>query len=141
MSKKSNSGSGVFMMEMIVAVFFFILCASICILVFVRSDNMSLLAKDMNLGVVAAESMAEIWKAEGTEGIELRLDGIAKEQEVAVYWSDKWEITTKENASYSGLLQWTTKDGLEEADIEINRTKDNKQLFILQVARFLPETE
>ncbi len=73
MNRKSGSGSGLFLMEMIVAVFFFILCASTCILAFARSDNMSRTAKELNQGILAAESTAEIWKAEGVDGLASRM--------------------------------------------------------------------
>lgn len=36
-----RSGSGIFLMEMMVVVFFFMLCASTCILAFAKSDRMS----------------------------------------------------------------------------------------------------
>lgn len=70
MNRKSDTGSGLFLMEMIVAVFFFMLCASTCILAFAKSDHMSRRAKDSNGAVSAAQSVAEIWKAEGLQGLE-----------------------------------------------------------------------
>ena len=72
MSRKQHSG--IFMMEMIMVVFFFILCASICILVFVKADRMSREAADLNQSVLIAQSVAEVWKAEGTEGLKQRLN-------------------------------------------------------------------
>ena len=44
MNRRSGSGSGIFLMEMMVVVFFFMLCASTCILAFAKSDRMSRLA-------------------------------------------------------------------------------------------------
>ena len=49
--------SGIFMMEMIMVVFFFILCASICILVFVKADRMSRDAADLNQSVLDRKSV------------------------------------------------------------------------------------
>lgn len=71
MSRKQHSG--IFMMEMIMVVFFFILCASVCILVFVKADRMSREAADLNQSVLIAQSVAEVWKAEGTAGLKQRL--------------------------------------------------------------------
>ena len=59
--KKSGLGTSVFMMEMIVVVFFFSLCAAVCILLFVKADHMSRLAADTNQAVTKAESIAEIF--------------------------------------------------------------------------------
>ncbi len=67
MSRKQHSG--IFMMEMIIVVFFFILCSSVCILVFVKGDRMSRDAADLNQSVLIAQSVAEVW-AGGTGGAE-----------------------------------------------------------------------
>ncbi len=67
-----NHQSGVFMMEMIAVVLFFILCASICIQTFAKADFMSRRAADLNQGVLIAQSIAEVWKAEGAAGLKER---------------------------------------------------------------------
>lgn len=68
MNRKQRSG--VFMMEMIAVVCFFILCAGICIQTFVQADLISRKASDLNQGVLIAQSVAEVWKAEGPEGLQ-----------------------------------------------------------------------
>ena len=68
MKNKRDSGTALFLMEMIAVVCFFILCASVCILVFVRANNLSRLAKDTNQASLAAESVAEVWKAQEVQG-------------------------------------------------------------------------
>ena len=72
MKNKRDSGTALFLMEMIAVVCFFILCASVCILVFVRANNLSRLARDTNQASLAAESVAEIWKAEAEDGLAAR---------------------------------------------------------------------
>ena len=67
MNSRKRSGSGIFLMEMIMVCGFFLLCAAVCIQVFMRSDAMRRLAREKNQAVLAAESLAETWKAEGME--------------------------------------------------------------------------
>lgn len=67
MSSQKRSGSGIFLMEMIMVCGFFLLCAALCVQVFMRSDAMSRLAREKNQAVLAAESLAETWKAEGID--------------------------------------------------------------------------
>lgn len=137
MNKKNRSGAGLFMMEMIVAVFFFILCASTCILVFVKADTMSRLARDTNSGVMAAESMAEVWKTEGTDGLVVRLDAQADGKRVEVFWDKNWNTVSGEaDAAYKGELVWEAQDGLENAQIMVSRM-DGKELFSMTVSRYL----
>lgn len=68
-----KSGSGLFLMEMIVVVFFFVICASQCILAFATSERMSRQGRDLNQAVTMAESIVEVWKAEGEDGLTERL--------------------------------------------------------------------
>ena len=70
---KGGSGSGLFLMEMIVVVFFFVLCASQCILAFATSERMSRQGRNLNQAVTMAESIVEVWKAEGVDGLTGRL--------------------------------------------------------------------
>ena len=72
MMNKRDSGTAMFLMEMIAVVCFFILCAGVCILTFVKADRLSCLARDTNYASLAAESVAEIWKAQEEEGLESR---------------------------------------------------------------------
>ena len=81
MNRRSGSGSGIFLMEMMVVVFFFMLCASTCILAFAKSHRMRLIAQNPNYNVSAAQSEAELWKLsdECADGKQDR------------YWNADWE--------------------------------------------------
>lgn len=83
MNRRNHSGAGLFLMEMIAAICGFILCASVCILAFAKADRMSRLAKDRGEAVSAAQTAAEIWKAEGVDGLQLRMHAVFAEQETA----------------------------------------------------------
>lgn len=63
MNDRKRSGSGIFLMEMILVSGFFLFCAAVCIQVFVRADSMSRRARELNEAVLAAQSIAEEWKA------------------------------------------------------------------------------
>lgn len=143
MNKKNSSGAGMFMLEMIAAVFFFILCASICIRVFVKADSMSRLARDTNNAVLAAESVAEVWKAEGPEGLSGRLHAQAGEDRMFLCWDREWNAVADEaDAAYLGELSWTGESGFETARIMIRRAdkKDTgAELFDMTAARYVPD--
>lgn len=144
MNKKNSSGSGVFLMEMIMVVFFFIICASICILVFVRANHMSRLAKDTNQGVIAAESIAEVWKQEGEDGLRTRMYGISPggapegNKNVKIYWDREWKLSNQPDlAAFEATVSWQEADGLTEAVISLQRIEDNTALFSMNVNRYL----
>lgn len=67
MNRKSHSG--VFLMEMIGVVFFFLLCAGICTRIFTKADLISREASDLNRAVIIAQSSCEVFKEKGKEGL------------------------------------------------------------------------
>ena len=151
MNKKNSTGAGLFMMEMLAAVFFFILCAATCLMAFVKADQVSRLARDTNQAVVLAESLAEVWKQGGAELVEevfSSQEAAASAAETgfshpeaawAVFWDDQGEPVGEESqAALSGTVFQETEDGLETAHITMVRQKDDKTLFSMTAARYLP---
>lgn len=144
MNKKSGSGTAMFMMEMIMVVFFFILCSGTCIQVFARADSMSRLAKDINQGVIAAESVLEVWKAEGRAGVIKRFKATADETEgsCTIYWDTNWKVTSQSGpAVYSGAVAWNTADGLDAAVVGILRLEDQTMLYSLTAKKYQGSSE
>ena len=68
MSRDRGSGSGPFLMEMVIAAGFFMLCVAVCLSAFVKADHLSKNGRDLNHAVLAAESLVEEVKAGNTEG-------------------------------------------------------------------------
>lgn len=121
MNSKSGSGSGLFLMEMIMVVFFFILCASTCILVFVRSNNMSKLAKNMNQGVLQSESIAECWKSGGEEAILSVMNGQKDgEGRYSFYWDQEWDAADEiSQAAFQATLSVTEEQGMTKGTVTV----------------------
>ena len=152
MNKKNGSGSGMFMLEMIMAVFFFLLCSGICVTAFVKADRMSHLAQDTNQAVMIAESMAETWKVGGKELLEEKTGAISSKSEetekdedsqsavCTVYLNQKGEQAAAESdVFFMGILSQKEKNGLETAEITVIRQRDQKQLFTMTTARYVLE--
>lgn len=138
MTKKSSSGSILFLMEMIVAVFFFILCSSTCILVFVNSNNRSRLASDTNRSVLVAESIAESLKGGRWEEFLVSRHGVKQEDGSFVMgWNRDWE--TAEEAGdriYQAEVSLRMDGQMENADIVISRVWDQKELYRLKIKNY-----
>ena len=136
-------------MEMLVVVGFFIICASICVLVFVKADNISKDAWDINQAVLKAQSLAEelkagqslrwpemlpdrnIWEhladadGENREQAEWNQELIQSEGYVGIHtmdWNNSWEETEPDNEpSFLGIIYTGTVDKMKRADILIMR--------------------
>ena len=139
MNRRSGSGSGIFLMEMMVVVFFFMLCASTCILAFAKSDRMSRLAWERDHAVSAAQSEAELWKLsdECADGKQDR------------YWNADWEETEDPAAAvYTGVLTESVQDtGMQNLQPAQNHQEGKhslgkagergEELFVLEAAKYV----
>lgn len=121
MNKEQSSGTGSFLMELMMVICFFILCASICMLAFAKADHLSRLAADRDRAVLAAESIAEVWKLEGLEGA-----------------SELQEAFRKEMPELKVEVQVNSDEmGLETARIQVVRNSDQEELFLLEAGRYV----
>lgn len=121
------------MMEMIAVVFFFILCAAICIKTFVKADFMSRGAADLNQGVMIAQSVAEVWKGEGTEGLEKRFQAQGPENGSDAYamgFDRTGNPCEKEKAVFDVKAEIT---GTDQTDVIVSR--NGKKVYSLTVKR------
>lgn len=117
-------------MEMMVVVFFFMLCASTCILAFAKSDRMSRLAWERDHAVSAAQSVAEIWK----------LSDEKQAEEADCYWNAEWQETDNPaEAVYTGhLTRIRQENGMEKLQIVIRETGEQEEdLFALEAAKYV----
>ncbi len=131
MKSKRDSGTALFLMEMIAVVCFFILCASICILVFVRANNLSRLAKDTNYASLAAESVAEVWKAEDEAGLKEHFQMSGDGASGTICWDDQWNLVSPEQAVYQALVELSVQGSVGRAEIRVVRLEDDTELFVL----------
>lgn len=131
MNRKNRSN--VMMMEMIVAVFFFLLCAAVCIQAFVKADLLSKRAADLNQSVLIAQSAAEIWKAEGEAGLIHRFNGVKQDSPVEAYtmmFDKRGNTADQSQAVYYGEVRLVS-----ELEAEVTVSKTGNTLYTLAVSR------
>lgn len=136
MENKRDSGTAMFLMEMIAVVGFFSLCAGVCILAFVKANHLSSLAQDTNNASLAAESVAEIWKSQDNEGLADRFLMSGDEESGIICWDSQWNpVGDEKTADYRAEI-YVTEDGMvETAQIRILRLEDDRELFQLDAKR------
>lgn len=137
MNKKN--GSGLFLMEMIMAVAFFIIAASICILVFVKANQMSRLARDTNQSVIYAESIGEVFKGLGTAGLVEQLGAVSHETRpdtYEIFLDDNFSETTRDQAAFYAEILVNDESGLSGAYITICSYGNDQLLYELEVKQY-----
>lgn len=133
MNRRSGSGSGIFLMEMMVVVFFFMLCASTCILAFAKSDRMSRLAWERDHAVSAAQTVAETWKLD-------KEPETTKEASNVHYWDAGWEeISEPSGAAYlAEVKEESGQDGMKKLQIVVwEAGAQGEELFTLEAAKYV----
>lgn len=131
MNRKSHSG--VFLMEMIGVVFFFLLCAGICTRIFVKADLMSREAADLNRAVLIAQSSGEVYKKRGNEGLKEIFslqEGDAKADSYLMKFDKNGDAITSGQAVFVAEADFQEKD---EMNLAIK--KGEKVLYSLTVKR------
>lgn len=131
MNRKSHSG--VFLMEMIGVVFFFLLCAGICTRIFVKADLMSREAADLNRAVLIAQSSGEVYKERGNEGLKETFslqEGDAKADSYLMKFDRNGDAITSGQAVFVAEADFQEKD-----EMILAIKKGEKVLYSLTVKR------
>ncbi|MDE7353907.1 MAG: hypothetical protein K2O06_12815 [Acetatifactor sp.] len=136
MESKRDSGTAMFLMEIIAVVCFFILCAGVCILAFVKANHLSRLAKDVNYASLAAESVAEVWKAQDMEGLERQFFMSMDGETGVICWDNQWNpVEDEKTADFRAQIDLAGDGPVEEARIRIRRLQDGTELFELNTRK------
>lgn len=131
MNRKSHSG--VFLMEMIGVVFFFLLCVGICTRIFVKADLISREAADLNRAVLIAQSSGEVYKERGNEGLKEIFslqEGDAKADSYLMKFDKNGDSITNGQAVFVAEADFQEKD-----EMILAIKKGEKVLYSLTVKR------
>jgi hypothetical protein len=131
MNRKSHSG--VFLMEMIGVVFFFLLCAGICTRIFIKADLISREAADLNRAVLIAQSSGEVYKERGNEGLKEIFslqEGEAKADSYLMKFDKNGESITSGQAVFTAEADFQEKD-----EMILAIKKGEKVLYNLTIKR------
>lgn len=156
MRNKASSRTGLFLMELIIAVLFFALASAICIQLFVKSHLISESSVELNHGVLWAQNMAEAFygcngngkemttlfqsvvyekENDGTENLTLIFDGDFQPLATAPARGEEAEYFYCVSACISHC-----EDGLSICKIWVTELSSNNTIYELQVSLF-PDKE
>lgn len=124
MQKRQASKSTLFLMEIVIVILIFSLCAAVCLSLFAASDRMSEESDALNHAVVISKNAAGCFKsAEGDYAllfalmeVPARIDSIDGKQCAKVYYDNNWEPAThaKENGYYLSVSEITHETSMME---------------------------
>lgn len=129
---KTGSGSGhaLFLIEQLIVIAVFAVCAAVCVKIFTESFIIADTSADMNNAVLAAESGAECFKAvpgDIAASAEL-LGGAVDGGDAVVYYDGDWRVSGEPDALYILRLSPTQgrgdDSGLIFCDVSVERRGD-----------------
>lgn len=118
---KSNSKSGLFLMELMIALLIFAVCACICAAINAKASVNITESRDINNALILAQNYAE------------KIKGGVQTEGTVDYYNSKLDATDgkdNENTVYSVVSTITAKEnGLNEYTVEVFRAADNKLIY------------
>ena len=120
MNQRNQSKSQLFMMEFLVVLLLFAVCAAICISAFVRADHISRDSVQLNRALTLAQSVAE----------EIKATGMVNGEEPGDLYNDDFYVR----------IDRVVEDQMLIADNSVSRKDDaNNRICQIQVKKYLPE--
>jgi len=138
----NRSRSTLALIEQIIVIAIFAVCAAVCVNIIVTSYLMTVKAVDTRNALSVAESAAESFKAfEGDTKSVFELLGSASsghfnENTVTIFFDSNWKPTGEANADFALQLlkRVTSQTAVVFADIAVNRLDDDTELVTLTTA-------
>lgn len=138
MNSQPTRRSGLFLLELLIAILFFILSATVCVRFFVKSHTLEQESIDLNHAVTAASSVAEIVRSqeEPLEALgELFPEGNRGENTYSIFYDSNWTLCRFADGVYTVQLETTSSDGFVTGEIKV--TKEANTLYQLTVKNYL----
>ena len=125
MERIKPTRSGLFAIELLIAVGVFSLCAAICVGLFVRSEVMSQDSADLNRAVTEARSAAECFKAVGGDlekTAELTGGQIIGDTTLFISYDQSWhKLDAGAESAFDITLTLRPEDGYTGASLSVQR--------------------
>lgn len=124
MERIKPTRSGLFAIELLIAVGIFSLCAAICVGLFVRSEVMSRDSADLNRAVNEARNAADCFKATGGDlGKTAALTGgQIVENTIFISYDENWnKLASSDDSTYDIALYTTPANGYVSGSLSVQR--------------------
>ena len=138
MNQQPTRRSSLFLMELIIAILFFSLAATVCVRFFVKSYTLEQESQRLNHAVNAATSVAEIFRNQEHPFSLLAEEypyGEQAENAYYIYYDINWSLCDSSNAVYTVLLQTAENDTFIIGDITV--TDNDNTIYHLTIKKYI----
>ena len=132
MKARQTKRSSLFLMELLIAILFFILASAICVHFFVQSHMLEQDSVNLNHATTAATSAAEIFLSEESPSFEkFFCDGNNVKNGFLYFYDKNWELCNSSQTKYTVSLHWEENDSMRTCHIDVSSAEES--LYALTV--------
>ena len=132
MKTRQTKRSSLFLMELLIAILFFILASAICVHFFVQSHMLEQDSVNLNHATTAATSAAEIFLSEESPSFEkFFCDGNNVKNGFLYFYDENWELCNSSQTKYTVSLHWEENDSMRTCHIDVSSAEES--LYALTV--------
>lgn len=135
MRKQSNSGSKLFLTELMIAIFFFAVISAICIQAFSEAHRRSMESEELTQSINVVSNTAEyfmVWNGAIESWQEVFPEGSWEADEFQMEF-DKSFTPVPADGEYLLQMKLGEKDSLKTADIAVKKSKTGRIVYQLEV--------
>ena len=140
MNKFTKSKSALFLMELVIVILFFSICAAVCMQLFVQTHLLGQKTSELNNSVTAAQGVAEVVR--GTDG---SIDTLMKyypaavtdgEHYMEIYYNDAFDLCDYADAQYACKVTMVDEMYIRNLDISVSRISDGDNIYSLNASKY-----
>lgn len=143
MRNRTKSKTSLFLMELVIAIMFFSVCAALCMQMFVKAHMLGIKTRELNHAVAISQGFAEVMR--GTDG---SLEAILEYYPMAVSDNDSFfEVYYDKNfapcdytdAAYVGDVTVLPNGAIQNIVIRVVRLSDYEEIYTLNATKYMIE--
>ena len=133
-----KSKSGLFLMELIIAICFFAVASAVCVQLFASAYTISRRGEGMQMALIHSQSAVAAFRHTDADinAMAGLLNGNINGNEIYVSFDDDW-IHTNTNIRYTMTIRIDTNEALALADIRVRDMQMDEYLYYIQVLKYL----
>ena len=134
----SRSKSGLFLMELIIAIAFFAVSSAVCVQLFAMAHNLSSRSVGMQMAVMNAQSAAESFKLTGgdIDSMTYVLQASVIDGRIVAGFDENWNMASSD-VRFEMIIETDTSTALATATISVTDNVMDEELYSLTVKRYL----
>ena len=153
--RKQTNRSGLFLLELVIAILFFSLAAAVCVRLFVKSRMISRDAQELNRALNLTTTAAEVFRSDTDMELYLKESELSYQKDsdgssFFVYYNEDWSNCEAEDAVYCLTIAITEDTELSDGSTDarssqgsfgVYEIEGDREIYSVETAKYVGEAE